>query len=109
MAVRSKRLAGGSFNTVTATVYTAPDGETAILKYLTLHNPGAAASVVTSRMVVGGSPRTWFKRSLAADEAIQLDLWACLQPGEAITFIASLAGTNIAYTLSGTELEGVAD
>lgn len=111
MAVRTKRLGSGSFNTSTVTVYTCPDGETAIVKYLTFHNPGASASTVTCRMEPSGSgsPRTFLRYSLAADEAKQFDTWLVLEPGDALKYIATLAGTNVAYTISGTELEGVAD
>jgi hypothetical protein len=110
MAVRTKRLAAGSFNTATVSPYTVPVDETAILKYLTLHNPSATtAATVTSRVSVSGSQRTWLVVTLAAGEARQFDIWMVLMPTESIQLVSSLAGNNIAYVLSGTELEGVAD
>lgn len=110
MGVRTKQLGQGVFANANTTLCTAAAGETVIVKFVTLYNPSTTtATVVRLRAVIGASQRIVWRESLAAQEARQIDLWLVLQPGDSLDAFSVLAANNVEYTVSGTELEGVAD
>lgn len=110
MAVRTKQLATGTITNANATLYTAAADETTILKYVTLFNPSATtATRVRVRLVTPGGTRLLFFPNMAAQEMLRHDVWVVMNPGDAIDGFSALAANNVEYTLSGTELEGVAD
>lgn len=110
MAVRTKQLAEGTFTNSNVTIYTCPTGETTIVKYVTLFNPSAStATTVRVRLVTAGGARTFIRQEIPIQTAVRIDSWLVMEPGDTIDALATAAGINVEYTLSGAELEGVAD
>lgn len=109
MPVRTELLAAGRRNdATTVTVYTCPEGKTAIVKSVTLVNVSTTA---TAEFVIGMDAGTfdktlWFEQTLAARQRVRFEEWCVLPPGAEITVRgATTAGVN--YWISGTELLGV--
>lgn len=111
MAVRTKRLAAGLNGTaaVGKTVYTCPAGETTIVKDVRLFARLSAVPTVKVYALSGaGTFVACLNRALADQEAAQFQGFIVLAPGDRILVEASVTD-GIAYWVSGTELEGVAD
>lgn len=109
MAVRTKQLAVASSSPQGAehVIYTAPAGETVIVKDVHV----ASAGVDVSRAVVfmNSGPRriALMDRALSPVDFIALTVWVVMNPGDTIGVFAQ-AGTFNTW-VSGTELEGQAD
>lgn len=111
MAVRSKLLGSGrATGPVTATIYTCPAGETAILKWLTVVNINAstATSVLLLMDAAGADKTRYHTFQLDPQKEAHLDLWQILDPTMEVA-IQVVAAVGVNYWLSGTELEGAAD
>ena len=109
MPVRSKRLFGPvQAGTGGANVYTCPAGETAILKTLTMFNPGAIATTLTMGIGSTANANVIVAQSVGNGATVVVNnLFICLHPGETLRCAAG-AG-NITVSGHGAELEGVAD
>lgn len=109
MPVRTKRLAVGNSAPAGAgkTVYTAPAGETVIVKDIRVQ-AGSGASVFCALLLVSGPTAVaLYSDTLAADAAAGVSTWAVLQPGDKVNVFS--AGGTFTFWVSGAELEGVAD
>lgn len=109
MAVRSKRLFGPtSVAASQVLVYTCPAGETAILKQLTVHNPGALPQVFTMRLNGSNAANTILAESIEAGLATHLEgLFIVLSGGGTLHVAGAAVGLFVAGF--GAELEGIAD
>lgn len=109
MAVRSKRL--WDVATVGAghsTLYTAPAGETALLKQLTLVNASALANLFTLKLNgTSGADSIMAIVVPAQGGELVSGLFVVLQPGDILRAVAGAA--SIFCAGFGAELEGVAD
>ena len=111
MAVRTKHLFGPVEIAAgaTATVYTCPSGETAIIKYITMVTASAVA--VSGKMWIGSVANNklvaWKNFGGTGDIASTFPGFMVLQPGEVL--IAGAVTGAITFAGFGSELEGVAD
>lgn len=109
MAVRTKKLVVATTAPANAehTIYTAPAGETVIVKDIRV----SVISGTPGRFVVwvqSGAARTsLMDRALAALDAPSLVCWVVLSPGDTIGCYTNV-GVAIVW-VSGAELEGLAD
>lgn len=109
MAVRSKRLFGPTaLGAASAVVYTAPSGETAIVKELSFSNAAALAQNVTlwigaavAANIIGGVTVP------AGSVLLVPNQFLCLSAGEQLRMQYSGVGGTVAG--HGAELEGIAD
>lgn len=107
MAVRTTVLGHVAVNANSQVlVYTAPTGETALLKDVRVSNPGSGGSgrgliyVIRATVAVLVGDLT-----CAAGTTAGFQPWICLQPGDKIE-VAAL-GEALRFHLSGAELAGV--
>jgi len=113
LAVRTKLLTFPvALTTSLAVVYTAPSGETPIIKWLSATNgSGSDATFDIGIRGPSNSPaerfRIW-RRLVPANTDIQMALWWVVPETYEIRARAS-AASAITLGLDGTELEGVAD
>lgn len=109
MAVRSKRLFGPTtIGVVSVTLYTAPAGETALVKLLTAVNVALVGSTSLQLRLNGTSGANLIAIANVPNGADQwLEGFVVMQPGDVLRGIASQA--SIICTGFGAELEGVAD
>lgn len=109
MAVRTKSLVSTLLTSSLVTKYTCPANETTIAKWLAIYNPNGVTRTITITAGDPGAPRrTILREAIPTLEARRFDLWLVLQP----TWIVEMqqdAGSDVQVTLSGTQLEGVAD
>ena len=111
MAVRTKLLTSGrATGPVVATIYTCPDGETAILKWLTVFNVNLSTTtdVLLTMDVAGVNLTSYHRFVLVAGKGDMLGLYQVLHPGMEVA-IQVVAAVGVNYWLSGAELEGTAD
>ena len=111
MAVRTKRLAAGLTGpaSVGKTAYTCPSGETAIVKDVRLYaRAGAVSSVKVFALSGAGIFVACFTGPMADQEVRQFQGFLVLLPGDRVVVEATTTD-GIAYWVSGTELEGLAD
>jgi len=111
VGVRSKRLFGPTTATTTAAlVYTAPAGETAIIKQLYFANATAVATTVILRVNVNDAAHTFFSGAVAASGTASFpDFFLCLADGETLYVLTTAATSQVVVSAHGAELEGVAD
>lgn len=109
MAVRSKRLWGPTaVGTVNVSLYTAPAGETALVKHLSIVSANALVQVVTFRINGTGAANDVAHISVPALGDVQLPSWFwVLNPGDVLRAVGSRGDLNVAGF--GAELEGSAD
>lgn len=111
MAVRTKLLVPPTNLAVTTStlLYTCPAGETAIVKTITEVNGNASSRWYSMTLSVSGAdvPIIW-RRLVPAASSAQLLTWIVVPAGEVLKVTNELA-TAITLSISGTELEGVAD
>jgi len=109
MAVRSKRLWGPvSIGTTLSLVYTAPDGETTLLKHLALVNSSAVPNLLSLRLNGTGGADTIVAELVPGQGSVQLTgQFIVLQPGDQLRAIAGSASVFVSGF--GAQLEGVAD
>lgn len=111
MAVRTKHLFGPVEIAAgaTATLYTCPSGETAIIKYVSMVT--AAAVLVSGKLWIGSVANNklvaWKNFGGTGDIASGFPGFMVLQPGEVL--IGGAVTGAITFNGSGTELEGFAD
>lgn len=107
MAVRTKKLVHVGLASGSDTLlYTAPAGETVIVKSVAMwSSSGNTVLLYLFNGVVGAQ----FARAvLSAGIPDYRDVWVVLQPGDQL-WTSPLNANNTRYLVSGTELEGVAD
>lgn len=109
MPVRTKRLAQGSSAPVgtTQVIYTAPAGETVIVKDIHLDGEAAASTRAAVQVSSGSGWQSLTDGPLQALGVRSLQIWVVLQPGDQLRVYSE--GSFFLYWVSGTELEGVAD
>lgn len=107
MGVRTKQLAATQVGTGGVVLYTCPADETCIVKYVTTHNVAALSNQFVLQILVQGSFRNVLSEAVAAGAVGRWDLWLVLKPGDQLRAVAAVASHWT--TVSGTELEGVAD
>lgn len=109
MPVRSKRLtAPTTVGIAQVALYTAPDGETVIVKHLAFVNTAVLANSVKLRLNGSTDAANIMQFSVAGGGDHQMfPAFLVLQPGDVLSAIASTASAIV--TLFGAELEGVAD
>lgn len=108
MAVRTKQLAHRRTTSgALTTLYTAPAGETVIVKGVTLYAEGATEVYVG---IQKGAVRcyTW-RQVFSGLGSFDKVVWWVLQPGDQLVWTATVGGFTMDVTAHGTELEGVAD
>lgn len=108
MAVRTVVLAhagSGDPNTIT-TVYTCPQGRTAICKDIRFYAEFGASSRAIILVRSGPLNVSLFDGPMSMLEAKHLDCWIALEPGHQICLYSK--EFSIWAWLSGTELDGVA-
>ena len=109
MAVRSKRLAGPTALAAGSNLlYTCPSGETALVKFVTIVNAGAVGRAVTIYVGSAVAAHAVYSTALAVGASQTLDWFLVLHPGEELRAAPS-AATDVVVSVSGAELEGVAD
>ena len=109
MAVRSKRLAGPATVAAngSATLYTTPAGETALIKGVTLF--AQTASTVAYLGINGlTSGNLILAEPVALGDGVTLQTFWVLHPGDTLEAYAVAAGA-LTVSIHGAELEGVAD
>lgn len=108
MAVRTKQLAAGTqvAGAGVSSVYTAPAGETVILKDVRIW---AFAGAVTRCLftVRSGVATALIDRALTSNEVVAIPGFIVLQAGDQLEALAT--GNDFRFWASGAELEGVAD
>lgn len=110
MAVRTKQLANGVLTTALTTLYTVPEGKTAIIKSIYFYNPvGGATSTVFFSALIGGNARgVSIQPGIAANsDTSEPYYWLVLGPGDSLRGSANPASA-VQFIVSGTELAGVA-
>jgi hypothetical protein len=111
VAVRSKRLA--AFNGAAPyvqTVYTAPAGETVLVKSIAVYANAAGVKYFVGAVVAGVGATLYFATPAPPDATAEyFDVWVVLQPGDQITVQTTGVATGARILISGSELEGVAD
>lgn len=109
MAVRSKRLWGPTVvSTADVLLYTCPDGETALVKHLTVVNNAALPSLMLIRLNGETGSSNIYSLTIASTAHSQLvNAFWVLRPGDQLHAIAERASSIVAGF--GAELEGVAD
>ncbi len=90
-----------------ALAYSAPSGETVIVKDIRLYASGAAVSRAILYIASGALNISIVDRALASGEVFHELPWVVLLPGDDLR-VAS-AGATTAYWISGAELEGLAN
>jgi hypothetical protein len=109
VAVRSKRLWGPTaVSTLPITLYTSPDGETTLIKCLTLVNNAIVQNVVLFRVnndLALSNLQAW--TIPGSGSVLERDTFIVLQPGESIRAVATQSATVSCGF--GAQLEGVAD
>lgn len=114
MPVRTKQLVLVTLTQVVpgagTNIYTAPAGETVIVKSIYVWNNAPAAAVPDMAVrTAGGNSYPFNRDSVAAGAVLRIDpMWVVLMPGDSIRTNPSIAG-QFRYAISGAELEGVAD
>lgn len=110
MPVRSKRLFAGPVATVASfvPVYTAPAGETVILKHLVAFATNSVAKASFLRLTSGPTAVNLLAVTGAHPFSFREHVWVVLQPGDTLDLWQESAG-SWTWVLSGAELEGVAD
>lgn len=88
-------------------MYTAPAGETVIVKDIRVQVSSGAGAFVSVLLVSGPTAVALYSDNLAADAAAGVECWAVLQPGDKVNLFS--AGNTFTCWISGAELEGVAD
>lgn len=109
MAVRTKKLVVASTAPANAehTVYTAPAGETVIVKDVRVSVVSGAPGRFVIWVQSGAARVSIMDRALAALDAPSLVCWVVLSPGDTIGIYTN---TGVAEVwVSGAELEGLAD
>lgn len=108
MPVRSKRLAAVTAAAgVGVTVYTAPPGETAIVKDIRLWSAFGPLSRVILSLASGPDAYAIVDRAFTNLETVERQGFMVLNPGDRLE-VLSLGGA-LRVWVSGAELEGVAD
>lgn len=109
MGVRSKRLWGPTtVTTATSIVYTAPAGETTLVKLITAVNIAALGSTLLSLRINGTLGGQLVGQKVIPNGQDQwIEGFLVLQPGDILRATASQA--SLIVSGFGAELEGVAD
>lgn len=109
MPVRSKRLAGPTtLGSAASTLYTAPSGETAAIKAVFVSNSHSAGVFVVLGIGGTGLGQVFYQATIPAASTIAFTTFLCVVEGETVKGVASVA-SKVDVTLSGAELEGIAD
>jgi len=110
VAVHTKQLGTATSlgPTATLTLYTAPAGETVILKDWRLYTAGASVSRAVLFVQSGAADVALFDGAINADSVKGDVVWVVLKPGDKILLFSSVTGGVRAW-VSGTELDGIAD
>lgn len=114
MAVRTKQLVVGRFGVASTTtnLYTAPSGETVILKSIAVSNRSTGSRVFSLGLTPVGKPATfWHRETIPAGETRYHDRWVVMLPGDLLTLqgFAGEGTDSFFIWISGAELEGLAD
>lgn len=109
MAVRTKQLAVADSAPATQekVIYTAPAGETVILK--DFHVSLASGNATRAVLFVNSGPRrvSLMDRAVGALDQVDRATWLVMNGGDTVGVFSQGGVVNV--WLSGTELEGVAD
>lgn len=109
MPVRSELLAAGRRTDATlAVVYTTPDGDTTILKRVTLFGLSTSATITVLIAIDAGAfnQTPWLEIQVGPRGRVDLDCWQVLPPFTEIAIRGDTAG-GCNYWFSGAELAGV--
>lgn len=109
MAVRSKRLWGPTVvGLVDVVLYTAPAGETPVLKHLSIVNNAALSGEFILKVNGTTNSAAIYRNNVTSTGNAQLvNAFMVLQPGDVVRGISSVA--SMVCSAYGAELEGVAD
>lgn len=109
MGVRSKRLWGPTpVSTIQVALYTAPAGETSLLKTLCLVNNNTLGNTILFRLNGSAAGNNLLARTIAGSGSDTLtELFIVLQPGDVLNAIATASACIVSGF--GAELEGFAD
>lgn len=109
MPVRSELLAAGRRTDATlAVVYSTPDGDTTILKSVTLFNLSTTATISVLIAIDAGAfnQTPWWEGDIAPRARVALGVWQVLPPFAEIAIRGDVDG-GCNYWFSGAELLGV--
>lgn len=109
MATRSKRLWSGSQTVVgggNVLVYTAPAGETVLLKTLVFDNQAAVAAVIDVKLG-SGTANVLSRQALAPGEHRVVETWLVIPASTPVNISSAVAAVRCQG--HGAELEGVTD
>jgi hypothetical protein len=113
MGVRSKRLFHGAMAAANAwsTVYTAPSGETVLIKGLSLVNTAGADQRIDLGINGTNASQRLVEQLVPAASSVVLNVFFVLQPGDTLRARcgSGASPTACAVYVGGAELEGVAD
>lgn len=111
MAVRSKLLVSALFASSGASlIYTVPAGETVLVKRIQIVNggtTGTSVQYVSYDDGVGGPTIYTHVASVAQGQGVDLETWLALPAGYELSILRTQGGISV--TMSGAELEGIAD
>lgn len=110
MPVRTKQLALASITLVAtyATIYTAPAGETVIVKEVAVYFGAAGTNRIQVAVLSGGVVVPIVDRTMPQTSMVRDAQWTVLKAGDQLQTWGAVANAG-KVIVSGAELEGVAD
>jgi len=113
VALRSKTLVGPvalSANNVDSVLYTVPSGETAILRSIRIVNTNSGSSATVKLRKTTSAGTIWKQVVIPAATEHRDETWTCFVDGDTIRGrVVENLGATVIITISGAELEGIAD
>jgi len=107
-AVRTKTLCAETATTTLTSIYTCPNGETAIIKSLTMGKFATGAVNLTITTLRAATAYGLHIEAFSLAAAVRhLNCWIVLMPGDVLR--AQTDANTATVWASGAELEGVAD